>query len=67
MSIVSAWSPSYHVHNAFQLFGVDLMLDADWKPYCIEVNANASLKFSSKVSENHQRRLVHDMLQGALV
>lgn len=35
--------------NNFEIFGLDIMIDADFRPWLIEVNTNPCLELSSPV------------------
>jgi hypothetical protein len=47
------------VYNTFELFGYDFMIDANWKPWIIEVNTNPCLALSS----SYLCRLIPEMIE----
>jgi D-alanine-D-alanine ligase-like ATP-grasp enzyme len=47
------------VMNTFELLGYDFMIDADWKPYIIEVNTNPCLALSS----SYLARLIPELVE----
>lgn len=48
--------------NTFEVFGLDFMIDDDWKIYLIEVNTNPCLELSSPLLA----RIIPNMLENAL-
>ena len=61
---VSAWPASGHAPHAFQIFGLDIKFDAQWKPYLLEINYNNGLHCATKACGNHQRGVVADIFKG---
>ena len=47
--------------NSFEIFGLDFMLDDDFKPYLIEINTNPCLDTSSTILA----RLIPQMIEQA--
>lgn len=47
--------------NNFEIFGLDIMIDADLRPWLIEVNTNPCLELSSPVLS----RIIPSMLDNA--
>lgn len=45
--------------NTFELFGYDIMIDTDWKPWIIECNTNPCLALSS----SHLSRLIPALIE----
>ena len=52
----------YKRMNTFEVFGLDFMLDDEFKPYLIEVNTNPCLEMSCPLLA----RLVPSMLENAI-
>ena len=50
-----------HHNNCFELYGFDVLLDEDAKPWLIEVNLTPSLAATSKLDFSIKTRLVTDM------
>ena len=50
-----------HQPNAFELLGYDIMVDAQLKPWLIEVNSSPSLETDHPVDEAIKTRLVRDV------
>ena len=48
--------------NIFELFGVDIMLDKDFKPYLIEFNLRPGLATSTEVSKKIYNNVICDLL-----
>ena len=53
---------SMHRTNCFELFGFDVMLDSDLKPWLIEVNLSPSLAVDSPLDHNIKTNLLADTL-----
>lgn len=62
------------LHKCFQLFGFDIMIDSDWKPWLIEINNNPSLNIGfdpyckievaiSKVDYHVKEKVVGDAIR----
>ncbi|XP_043494739.1 tubulin polyglutamylase TTLL4-like [Polistes fuscatus] len=49
-------------YNCYELFGIDVLLDENLKPWLLEVNACPSLQISSLLDENIKSSLVRDTL-----
>lgn len=49
--------------NAFELLGFDILIDADLRPWLIEVNANPSVSGSSIVDHMVKKPLLHAMFE----
>lgn len=52
----------YKLDNTFELFGLDYMIDEDFKVYLIEVNTNPCLEISSTLLA----RLIPNMIENVL-
>ena len=52
----------YKLDNSFELFGLDYMIDEDFKVYLIEVNTNPCLEISSTLLA----RLIPNMIDNVL-
>ncbi|CAD8103057.1 unnamed protein product [Paramecium sonneborni] len=50
----------YKRKNCFEVFGMDFILDVDFKPWLIEVNTNPSLEVTSKLLGSLFPRLIDD-------
>jgi hypothetical protein len=48
--------------NSFELFGFDVLIDADLKPWLIEVNSSPSLSRENALDYEIKDRMVHDTL-----
>lgn len=48
--------------NCFQLFGYDVIVDADLKPWLIEVNASPSLKCTTECDQKLKVKLIDDTI-----
>ena len=53
--------PEKHSHN-FEIFGLDFMIDSNFKVWLIEINTNPCLELSSKLLE----RVIPTMVEHAL-
>ena len=52
-----------HQPNAFELFGFDVLIDAQLRPWLIEVNASPSLARENPLDIEVKERLVADTLR----
>lgn len=52
--------------NSYELFGYDIMLDEDFKPFLIEVNSNPSLECSSNLLSKFFAELIDGSLRVAV-
>ena len=59
---MAAWDRSNHRANSYEIFGVDVMLDADLRPWLIEVNNCPGLKQNSEVVKAHHPRMLKSAL-----
>lgn len=48
----------YRRKNCFEIYGMDFILDEDFKPWLIEVNTNPSLEVTSKLLGSLFPRLI---------
>jgi tubulin polyglutamylase TTLL1 len=64
MAVGSTWIAlnNQHKDKNFELFGLDFMIDEDFKPWLIEINTNACLEMSSPVLE----RLIPYLIENTL-
>lgn len=51
-----------HRNNCFELYGFDVLVDADFKPWILEVNVCPSLCSSSPLDRKIKHSLISDML-----
>jgi Tubulin-tyrosine ligase family len=49
--------------NSFELFGVDVIIDKDLKPWLLEVNSSPSLAFSTPLDLQIKSELVADVIR----
>jgi len=49
-------------NNCFEVYGFDVMIDKDFKPWIIEVNVLPSLSSSSPMDKNIKTSLMGDVL-----
>lgn len=47
----------------FELFGYDFIVDEDYNSWCIEVNTNPCLEYSSPLLANLIPRMINDALR----
>jgi len=52
-----------HKNNLFEFYGVDIMIDTNFKPWLLEMNCNPSLNYIKKEIHNKilKHQLVHDL------
>lgn len=50
------------LNNTFEVFGLDFMIDANFKVYLIEINTNPDIEYSCKLLAN----IIPNMLQNTL-
>ena len=61
---VLAMAPSVPVaYNCFELFGFDILIDDNLKPWLLEVNYNPALTLDCSTDESVKRSLVHDVIE----
>ena len=53
----------YKLDNTFELFGMDYMIDEDFKVYLIEVNTNPCLELSSTLLARLIPNMIDDVLK----
>lgn len=53
-------------YGCFELFGLDIMLDEDLKPYLIEINTNPAIFTDTTVQKDLIPKLVDDTIKLAL-
>ncbi len=53
-----------HRSNCFELFGYDIMIDPDLKPWLIEINLSPSLAAESPIDLTIKSSLLSDLLHG---
>lgn len=53
---------SEHKGNYFELFGFDIILDSELKPWLLEVNVSPSLNSSSELDGKVKTALISDMM-----
>lgn len=47
---------------AFEILGIDIMLDSDWNVYVLEVNSAPSFKTDSPLDDQVKARVIGDTL-----
>lgn len=50
-----------HKSNCFELFGYDIMIDSDFKPWLIEINLSPSLAAESNLDMQIKSNLIADI------
>ena len=50
-----------HASTCYELFGFDILLDANLKPWLMEVNISPSLKTSCEIDQEVKSRLIVDV------
>lgn len=65
-SLNAVSSAIVNIPNCFQLFGYDIIVDAELKPWLIEVNASPSLKGTTEGDEKMKIKLINDTLEVVL-
>lgn len=61
---VLAMAPSVPVaNNCFELFGFDILIDDNLKPWLLEVNYNPALTLDCSTDVSVKRSLVHDIIE----
>lgn len=61
---VLAVAPSVPVaYNCFELFGFDILIDENLKPWLLEVNYNPALTLDCSTDVSVKRSLVHDIIE----
>ena len=48
--------------HCFELYGLDIMIDADFKPWLLETNASPSFTGSTKADKDFKIKLIDDTL-----
>lgn len=51
-------------NSAFQLFGADIMLDKDLKPWLIEINNEPSMETDTRVTSVMCPQVLDDVIKG---
>lgn len=49
--------------NCFELFGFDILIDDEFKPWLLEVNYNPALCLDCSIDDTVKRRLLHDIVE----
>lgn len=52
-----------HQPNAFEVFGYDVLIDANMKPWLIEVNSSPSMGTDSDLDNRVKHRMISDTVQ----
>lgn len=61
---VLAMAPSVpFAANCFELFGFDILIDANLKPWLLEVNHSPALSLDCSTDVSVKRRLIHDVIE----
>ena len=55
-------NPNSNKCNSFDIFGFDIILDSDLKPWILEVNLSPSLAFDSPLDFHIKSRMISDCL-----
>lgn len=61
-SLLAAGPLSLRKENSFELFGYDFMLDAELRPWLIEVNSSPSLEYSTPVTTALVQQVIEDTI-----
>eukprot|EP00752_Nemacystus_decipiens_P001650 g1604.t1 len=61
-SLLSVQKTIIHDKHCFELYGYDVLVDADLKPWLIEVNASPSLSAENAADRNLKTQLISDAL-----
>jgi hypothetical protein len=51
-----------HCENAFELFGADILIDEDGRPWLLEINASPSLAIANPLDEDVKVHMIRDTL-----
>jgi D-alanine-D-alanine ligase-like ATP-grasp enzyme len=51
-----------HKTNCFELFGYDILIDSDLKPWLIEINLSPSLAIESPIDVTIKSNLISDLM-----
>lgn len=61
-SLLAAQPSMIQDPHCFELYGYDVLIDADLKPWLVEVNASPSLTKSDQEDQQMKSKLIHDLL-----
>eukprot|EP00817_Percolomonadidae_sp_ATCC50343_P006757 CAMPEP_0117428772 /NCGR_PEP_ID=MMETSP0758-20121206/8405_1 /TAXON_ID=63605 /ORGANISM="Percolomonas cosmopolitus, Strain AE-1 (ATCC 50343)" /LENGTH=599 /DNA_ID=CAMNT_0005215313 /DNA_START=395 /DNA_END=2191 /DNA_ORIENTATION=+ len=62
VSMLKRYTPKYRSQACFELYGFDIFIDADYKPWVIEVNLGPSLATGSPIDLRIKGNLLTDIL-----
>lgn len=62
-SLQSAGRLGLRKSNTFELFGYDFMVDENFKPWLLEVNSSPSMDYSTRVTAQLVKQVLHDVIR----